>query len=268
MSYPTKQSPEQWAKDLDFAGLERQHGLPAGVLTNLVRQESRGNCNATSPVGAQGICQFMPATAAQLGVDPRDPKSSAEGAAKYLEQMMDMFDGDPAKAIAAYNCGPGNVRKAIARGKTAGDDWRAHLPNETKNYLALVGKDIGESFVQRETANDWRSPAEKKAAEEAEAERRQRELNEAGLKLPQGSDILSALFFMLIKSFLETKYNKIEANGPVAGPDVVPVQSISPAETVSPLPTPVTPAPAAAPATTPAAGSPTIPVRTPAAATR
>ena len=261
MTYPTQQSPEQWAAQLDFAGLERQHGLPAGVLTNLVRQESRGNCNATSPVGAQGICQFMPATARQLGVDPRDPKSSAQGAAKYLEQMMDMFDGDPAKAIAAYNCGPGNVRKAISKG---GADWRAQLPAENRNYLAIVGKDIGESFVQREAANDWKSPAEKKAAEEAEAERRQRELEEAGLSPNMTMDsLLGSLFFMLIKSFLEKKYDKIEANGPVAGPNAVPPQSVSPAEPQTPLPTPVIPA------TAPTAGTTTAPAtRSPVAATR
>ena len=281
MSYPDKQSPEAWARDLDFAGLERQHGLPAGVLTNLVRQESRGNCAATSPVGAQGICQFMPATARQLGVNARDPKSSAEGAAKYLEQLMDMFDGDPAKAIAAYNCGPGNVRKAMSSG---GSDWRAHLPAETKNYLAIVGKDIGESYVQRDADGSLTD-----ADRQAERARRERELNEAGIKLPGDSDILGALFFMIIKSFLENKLGNIGGSGP----NIVAPQSVSPADSLTPPATPASPAvPAAAPVlSAPATNAtpspapqsvspadhqvplptptvPAAPVRTPAAATR
>jgi len=67
MAYPRKQSPEAWAQQLDFAGLERKHGLPSGILTNLVRQESQGDCMAGSRKGAYGLCQFMPETARAAG---------------------------------------------------------------------------------------------------------------------------------------------------------------------------------------------------------
>ncbi len=139
MKHPRKQSPEEWAKQLNFKSLEREHGLPQGVLTNLVRQESQGNCDAGSSAGAQGLCQFMPATAKAMGVDPSDPVSSINGAAKYLANLTDMFGGDTDKAIAAYNWGPGNIGKAIRK---HGENWKEHLPKETKHYLKVVGGGI------------------------------------------------------------------------------------------------------------------------------
>ena len=232
MGYPNKQSPEQWAAQLDFAGLEKQHGLPAGVLTKLVRQESGGNCSATSPRGAHGLCQFMPATAKEFGVDSSDPKSSANGAARYLEQLMDMFDGDPAKAIAAYNWGPGNMRKNL---RNHPNDWRAHLPPETTHYLSVVGSGIGESFVQRQARG-----ALTQEDRDVEAERRRKELQEAGLSTTMSTDsLLGSLFFMLIKSFLENKFDGLEKNGQERGPSVVPPESVSLADRQTPARTPL-----------------------------
>jgi soluble lytic murein transglycosylase-like protein len=59
-----------------------------------------------------GLTQLMPATAASLGVtDPYDPVQALDGGAKYLRQQLDRFGGDPAKALAAYNAGPGAVAR-------------------------------------------------------------------------------------------------------------------------------------------------------------
>jgi hypothetical protein len=75
----------------------------------------------------------MPGTAKDLGVDPTDPVQSANGAGRYLHQMLTMFGGDTEKAIAAYNMGPGALQKDIAK---HGSDWRSYLPVETKDYLS------------------------------------------------------------------------------------------------------------------------------------
>jgi hypothetical protein len=84
--------------------------LPRDLLRKLVKQESGGNPQAVSPKGAQGLFQFMPATAKELGINPADPHQAADGAARYLLQNYKEF-GDWDKALAAYNAGPGAVRK-------------------------------------------------------------------------------------------------------------------------------------------------------------
>jgi hypothetical protein len=86
-------------------------GVDPNLFVALVRQESQGNPNALSKAGAIGYTQLMPATAAGLGVDPRNPAQNLLGGAKYLKQQLDAFGGDPRKALAAYNAGPGNVQK-------------------------------------------------------------------------------------------------------------------------------------------------------------
>lgn len=87
-----------------------KYGVPSTILYKMMMAESGGNPNAVSPAGAIGLMQFMPDTAASLGIDPHDPYQSIEGAAKYLRQLYDRF-GNFELAVAAYNAGPGNVEK-------------------------------------------------------------------------------------------------------------------------------------------------------------
>ena len=101
---------EQAAK-YDYAGLEKRYGLPKNLLTALSMQESRGNVNAISPVGARGTMQFMPDTAKQYGVDVRSIASSADGAARYLRDLLKRYDNNIVKALTAYHSGEGNVNK-------------------------------------------------------------------------------------------------------------------------------------------------------------
>ncbi len=89
-----------------------RNGVDPALLAALVKQESGFNPNAGSPAGAQGLTQLMPATAASLGVtDVHDPAQALEGGAKYLRQQLDRFGGDVARALAAYNAGPGAVER-------------------------------------------------------------------------------------------------------------------------------------------------------------
>lgn len=88
-----------------------RYGVPVALLREQLRQESGFNPNAGSPAGAQGIAQFMPATAASMGVDPWNPVSAIDGAARLMSQYLKDYAGDVSKALAAYNAGPGAVAK-------------------------------------------------------------------------------------------------------------------------------------------------------------
>lgn len=118
------------AKQYNYAGLESQYKLPAGLLAATSMQESRGNASAVSPKGAKGAFQFMPKTADRFGLKDRtDVGASAEAAAKYYAFLLDKFKGDIDKAIMAYNAGEGNV-----------ETGKAYKFKETQDYLKNVQK--------------------------------------------------------------------------------------------------------------------------------
>jgi len=124
-----------------------KEGLPL-ELKYMPVIESGLNPVATSSVGAQGLWQFMYRTAKSYGleinsyVDERwDPVRSSQAAVQYLKDLFDIY-GDWYLVIAAYNCGPGNVNKAIRRsgGKRNYWDIYYHLPRETRGYApAFIG---------------------------------------------------------------------------------------------------------------------------------
>jgi soluble lytic murein transglycosylase-like protein len=95
-----------------IADAAQRNGVDPALLKGLIRQESNFDPAARSGAGATGLTQLMPGTAAGLGVsDPSDPAQAIEGGAKYLRQQLDRFGGDEAKALAAYNAGPGAVQR-------------------------------------------------------------------------------------------------------------------------------------------------------------
>ena len=105
--------------------------------------ESALQPKAKSKVGAGGLWQFMPATGKQYKLDittyvdeRHDPIKSTEAACHYMMNMYEIF-GDWSLVLASYNCGPGNVSKAIRRSGGKTDYWeiRKYLPQETANYL-------------------------------------------------------------------------------------------------------------------------------------
>ncbi|MDR7101933.1 lytic transglycosylase domain-containing protein [Croceicoccus sp. BE223] len=118
--------PARWQARV--AELAAKYDISPALFEALVWQESRWNEGARSPVGARGLAQLMPGTAAQMGVNPDDPHANLEGGARYLRQQLDTFGGDIEKALAAYNAGPGRVHRA------------GGVPaiTETRKYVAAI----------------------------------------------------------------------------------------------------------------------------------
>jgi membrane-bound lytic murein transglycosylase D len=127
-----------------FEQMLEKYKLP-NELKYLAVVESALNPNARSRVGATGLWQFMFFTGKIYGLevnslldDRRDPGKSTEAAVRYLKDLYGIF-GDWHLAIAAYNCGPGNVNKAIRRSGGKKDYWGIYpyLPRETRGYVPL-----------------------------------------------------------------------------------------------------------------------------------
>lgn len=115
-----------------FATATARYGLPAGLLAAVAQVESGGNARAVSHAGAQGLMQIMPATARGLGVDPLDPAQAVDGAARLLRDHLKSF-GSLDLALAAYNAGPGAVRRYDGVPPYA----------ETQNYVRKVSAVLG-----------------------------------------------------------------------------------------------------------------------------
>jgi transglycosylase-like protein with SLT domain len=111
------------------------NGLPAVFFSNLIWQESRFHPNAVSPAGALGIAQFMPKTAATVGLeDPLDPQQALPASARLLAKLYHEF-GNLGLAAAAYNAGGKRVSDWLSKGTV--------LPKETRNYvLTITGRPV------------------------------------------------------------------------------------------------------------------------------
>lgn len=109
--------------------------IPPNAFVRQINLESGFNPNAISPAGAIGIAQFMPGTAADLGINPYDPVQSLRGAAGLMSHYAGWYRGNYAKALAAYNAGPGTVNWAVWEG---GWNWEAYLPWETQHYIRVI----------------------------------------------------------------------------------------------------------------------------------
>lgn len=96
-------------QDLFNANADK-YGIDRTWFSSLGQVESTFDPNATSPAGAQGLLQLMPATGASVGVtNPYDPAQNVAGGAAYFSQMLAKAGGDYPTAVQYYNCGPGNT---------------------------------------------------------------------------------------------------------------------------------------------------------------
>ena len=124
----------EWIPTIERAADEA--GLDPRLLAAMVWQESRFDPDAVSRSGAIGLSQLMPATAEGLGVDPHDPIQNLEGGARYLAWTIEEF-GSIELGLAAYNAGPGTVRRAD--GIPDIPETQAYVPRVIDYYRQLGG---------------------------------------------------------------------------------------------------------------------------------
>lgn len=121
-----------------YVGVARQEAINAGISATLfvrqINQESGFQPYVVSYAGAIGIAQFMPGTAAGLGINPYNPYQSLRAAARLMASYSRQY-GNYAKALAAYNAGPGAVNRATYG---CGGSWMYCLPAETQNYIRVI----------------------------------------------------------------------------------------------------------------------------------
>ena len=117
--------------------------LDPDLVNSVIRAESGFNVRAVSPKGAQELMQLMPQTASELGVhNAFDPEANVEGGARYLRELLERYDFDLIKALAAYNAGPQRV-----------EQYGGVPPyHETKAYVARIVRDFNKKKLAAKTA--------------------------------------------------------------------------------------------------------------------
>ncbi|GBQ08413.1 lytic transglycosylase domain-containing protein [Saccharibacter floricola] len=141
MQAPSQAPPNSQPVSFDPNDIDRLTGAVAMT-------ESGGNPLARSGKGAEGLMQFMPATARQYGVkDPYDPQQAWQGGQHMLLDLLKYYHNDLEKALAAYNWGLGNVNHVV---KKYGASWKDHLRKETKDYIPRAENNLRTNhLVQR-----------------------------------------------------------------------------------------------------------------------
>ena len=137
-------APMQAEPKMDFCDALKEAAessdIPVAFFARLLWQESRFQAFEVSRVGAQGVAQFMPATAAEVGLDdPFDPFKALPASAKFLRKLHNEF-GNLGLAAAAYNAGSGRIQKWLSR--------RGALPRETRDYVRIITGNVAENWLE------------------------------------------------------------------------------------------------------------------------
>ena len=133
-----------------------QHHLDPDFISSVIHAESGFNQRAVSPKGAQGLMQLMPGTASKLGVSNAfDPRANVEGGTRYLSELLQRYNFDVVKALAAYNAGPQRVQQ-----------YGGVPPYyETRTYVARIVRDYNrKKIAERKAAAVARKASRKEQA--------------------------------------------------------------------------------------------------------
>ena len=136
-----------------------RHHIDPDFISSVIHAESGFNPRAVSPKGAQGLMQLMPGTASKLGVSNAfDPRTNVEGGTRYLTELLQRYNFDVIKALAAYNAGPQRVQQ-----------YGGVPPyQETRAYVARIVRDYNrKKIAQRRAAAATNSPNHKAAPQPA-----------------------------------------------------------------------------------------------------
>jgi len=132
-----------------------RYRLDPDFVSSVIKAESGFNVRAVSRKGAQGLMQLMPGTASQLGVSNAfDPKSNVDGGTRYLRELLERYNFDMVKALAAYNAGPQRV-----------EHFGGVPPySETRAYVARIVRDFNKKKTAKEQSSARDAVATKQSA--------------------------------------------------------------------------------------------------------
>lgn len=134
---PIETNTQETDIDIIIKSASAKHSVDSDLVKAIIKAESNFNPKAISPKGAMGLMQLMPNTAKDLGVkDAYNPQENIEAGTRHFKKLLDRYNGDTTKALAAYNWGIGNLDKQSL----------SKMPEETKKYIDNVNKYFNQTF--------------------------------------------------------------------------------------------------------------------------